>query len=212
MSLLQILLRKTIIILIIFLSLLTPAVLRAQSNQSAGINVGYRLLLESALSDAKTGTLKYIVWTEEDRFLPQIESELLATGLNWQKEIQSNSYGQKAYKLSTTFIILKEEERKAMVDYLKLSELLKKYQAQVFLEEDIEALINVENYLELNNSRLLQEIKIDGLISVAGYRPDLPGTVQAGKDLVNIQILTKENSGTLTAKTVLALPALMEEF
>lgn len=217
MPLYQVMIRKNIIWrsiigVIITLFFLTPALLSAQSAQFIPGNAEYSLLLESGLSKAETSTIKFIVWTEEALFLPQIEKKLQNTGYNWDKARVSNYYGNKAFKFSTSLIVQKEEEKEILADYLKLNNILKQYAADVYLEEKIESSINVENYFMQNNCQALQEIKDDGILSITGYRPGLPGSVRAGDDEINIQIITNEDSNTIKAKTVLALPALLEEF
>jgi len=204
--------RRIIISVIIILFFLTPALLSAQGNQFSPINDRYCLLLESGLSDAGKSTIKFIVWTEEGLFLPQIEEKLQATDYSWDQEIVSNYFGRKAFKFSTSIIVQKEKEKEVLADYVQLNGILKEYQAIVYLEEKIESSINAENYFALNNCRTLQEVKTEGIISTTGYCPGLPGTVRAGEEAINIQILTKEENCPMKAKTVLALPALMEEF
>lgn len=175
------------------------------------------LLLGSGLSDCQTAYARYILWTEEMGEVDNLLKRLEETGLLWKKEILQDTYGRQACKLSAGVIVEKSQEKDLVPKTLnKLGQIIKDSDVKIYFEERIEQEINLEDYFRAVEARTLQSYSTTNLKSLSGYFDGYSQCVQAGEDLINIQILgkkTKENTDfSDSGKTVLALPALLEEF
>ncbi|NLI91045.1 MAG: hypothetical protein GX434_02220 [Peptococcaceae bacterium] len=204
---------KKILLTVIFIMVfLTPTLLFAEVMKTTRVNTELPLLLNSGLADCNEAAVKYIVWTEDPGKTDEIENILPSTGLIWQKQILSDFAGKKVFQYMTAQKINEEEERQAFILYHSLYTVSMDGKAQVFFEERVGEAIHAENYFEYNHISRKQNIIINDMMSIGGFDQRLPGGVKAGEDKINIQMVTKGENKTGNGKTVLALPALMEEF
>ena len=79
---------------------------------------------------------------------------------------------------------------------------------QIYIDERVPQAIDISAYLSKTNALPAQWALSDSLVSIAAYQKNLPSTVMAGNDRINIQLLSRGNGG----QTVLAIPVLLEEF
>jgi hypothetical protein len=170
------------------------------------------LLLNSGLFDCQQATIKYILWTEENRELPPIEEILESSGLAWDKQVLSDFSGRNAYKYINETIIRKEDESQAFAFYHKLCERTSGHKVKVYFEEKIDAALDPNSYMEKNKAKIVEIIRLPGTISLSALHNGLPWTVIAGEENINLQLVTKSEAGPNCGKTVLAFPALLEEF
>ncbi len=199
------------ILLVIFLSLIISLTGFRHYNQDSRAQE-LPLLLNSGLFDCQQATIKYILWTEESGKLSEIEEVLESSGLAWHKQVLSDFSGKKAYKYLNKAIIEKEDEGRALAFYNKLSERTSDLKVRVYFEEKVDAVLEPNCYLEKNKVKIVQTVQMPGIISLCGFHYDLPLTVKAGRKNINIQLVTKNEAGSNRGKTVLAFPALLEEF
>lgn len=199
---------------ILLLIFLTPTILFADLKYPSRNCQGqeFPLLLNSGLIACEQATIGYIIWTEEMRELPAVEKKLESSGLAWHKLLLSDYSGRNAVKYSTQISMKKENEVQALECYHMLSEQLKGLKVRLYFEERIESALDLDAYLERSRIEAIQKVQTPGITSISGFCKSLPEVVKAGRENVNIQILTKNNVGTGTGKTVLAFPALLEEF
>lgn len=169
------------------------------------------LLLNSEFIDKDQALIHYIVWTEEEKMIPQIEKRLKSTGLSWNKTKLSDYSGRNAYKYSVMINILKEEEKEAFLLYRSLNTLSGK-KTKVFFQETIDTAMDVEAFFNSNHILVTQKIQACDIISLSGFDQRLSNERKISKDTINIQILSKPGKGSQAGKVVLALPSLIEEF
>lgn len=202
--------RKFLLISLFGIILLTPARLLAKG--AVQDHQELPLLLSSGLVSSTEGSLEYIVWTEEPGTQTYIEKTLEASGLAWNKKVLSDFSGKKVYQYTTEMAIKKEEEKQAVIFYNHLNTMANNGKIKVLLEERIDSRLEAEKYFTENQIAIKQKAAAEDLISISGYDPRIPCAVQAGKDRLNIQIITEKETKTRKGKTILAIPALMEEF
>ena len=190
---------------------LTPTILFAASYCFNQILARAPLLLNSKLTPAELATVKYILWKEDDGELAALETYLQDSGLEWEKETLRDFAGSKAVKYTAQICISQEKEYQALDFYHNLNLQAKRFKAQAYFAEWINFAVDPANMcLKLGITPHFW-VKTPGLVSWSGYHPALPGAIIADGKRINYQLLTTNGSRTVE-KTVLAVPALLEDF
>lgn len=167
------------------------------------------LLLNANALENEPAVVKYILWTEETNELPRLEKFLSGTGLKWSRDILSNYYGNKAYKFTAAIIVNKENEKDALTIYKNLQAGISGQTVKTYFEETINKGTNLELYFQ-GDREIIQKIELAGLTSATGYSKVLDTDYFLNKKKGNFEILTR--NGGIKKNTVLAIPALIEEF
>lgn len=204
--------RISIISMVLLFLLVLPVIGYAQikhTNQKAS---DVPLLLNSGLVQCEEAKGKYILWTEDSEELYWLEKLLQSTGLTWNKELLSDYYGRNAYKYVAVFDIQKENEGLAVEYYYSLHTSLKGTKVRVFFEERIDSALDSLLFFRNYNIPVIQKIQEEEIMSLSGFHRDYSEGVKAGTDQINVQLITRSGKGSGQGRSVLAYPALLEEF
>lgn len=201
-----------IILSILALLLLKGSVIKAGDDEfTAG---GKSYLLGSGLTDCQEAAVRYILWTEDDDQAHLIEDKLTAGGIQWLREDLQNAYGDKAVKFTISTVVDRQQEPEIdkMMAYLHRNFDKK---GKSFFEERINSSIDLEQYFELNEVRVDQSGQEGKIMVLTGWSAHAPVFPQEGAKF-NIEVLSTVQSlaadQNTQSKTILAMPALIEEF
>ena len=199
---------------VLLVILLTPTILLAEMKYSSQ---DFReqeipLLLNSGSVAGEKATVEYILWTEDVSELTKIEKILQSTGLVWHKITLSNYSERNAYQYMAEIEIKKENEEQALEIYHLLTNKIKRIKVRLYFEERVDSALDFDSYLKKSQIDIRQRVQLPDLISISGFHHDLRDVVKAGKQNINIQIMTKKGNESKKGRTVLAIPVLFEEF
>lgn len=172
------------------------------------------LLLESGLVQTDEGEISIVVWLPDDNKVGELQGLLAESAIDWGYKKEQTSSGATAVTIAgETKVGLKEEQEMKRV-YAALEDKAGAIGGRVYLEERVGEVIDGTAYMAKNGVEPLQWIKTGETWSWAGYaRGGAPG-VLAGKDRLNIQLLTRSGreEGQTEGQTLLAFPVLLQEF
>ncbi|WP_434510975.1 hypothetical protein [Desulfitobacterium sp. AusDCA] len=178
------------------------------------------LLLASGLTGASEAELRVTLWfKQEDKeaylnlinHLPQSDWEWKTIKQGVLSESKQNDLEpNQAITIHGYRLINKNEEAEVLSWYPAFSQQVQQAGGIAYLDERVSSGMDVEAYFSQNNITPKQWIISGKTSSLAGYSAGPFTTIQAGRDKVNIQLLSR--SSTRGENTVLAIPALLEEF
>ncbi|WP_425805983.1 hypothetical protein ACHOLT_04210 [Desulfitobacterium sp. Sab5] len=179
-----------------------------------------KLLLSSGLTGASEAELRVTFWFEQENEEAYVNllNQLPQNGWEWRtvkKEVinqteQNQSDKYQAITIHGYRLINKNEEAEVLSWYPAFSQQVQQAGGIAYLDERVSSGMDVEAYFSQNNITPKQWIISGKTSSLAGYSAGPFTTIQAGRDKVNIQLLSR--SSTRGENTVLAIPALLEEF
>jgi len=176
-------------------------------------HIARQMLLHSGQFDTRPAAVKYILWSKEEQALQVIEKKLKETGLVWHKNTLKNYAENKAaFQYSTMQTISKQEEKQALQKYFSLLKEFENLPVRIFFEERVDSNLNLDLYLKENKIEVKEKIRTPDTISITGYIAGLRPTIVAGPKTFNFQLLAKGQAVGSKEQTVLAIPALLEEF
>ncbi len=198
--------------LIILFILISPSFLFAELYKINNDRVfkDFTLLLNSGLTSCETSNVKYILWTEDRNELSTLNNIVQDSPLVWQKEVISDFRGVKVYKFFSENQVDKEEEKLIHTQLQYIEEQLKGSQILLYFHQQIEDRIDVWHYLSLNEIKKTQQTTTDKLLSITGYCNTISKVLYSNTFDTNVQLIT--NKQTNKGKTILAIPALLEDF
>lgn len=198
--------------LIILFILISPSLLFAELYKINNDRVfkDLTLLLNSGLTRCETSNVKYILWTEDRSELSTLNIIVQDSPLVWQKEVISDFRGVKVYKFFSENQVDKEEEKLIPTQLQYIEEQLKGSQILLYFHQQINEKIDVWNYLSLNEIKKTQQTATDKLLSITGYSNTISNVLYSNTFDTNVQLIT--NNQTNKGKTILAIPALLEDF
>jgi len=168
------------------------------------------LLLNSGIVEAKEAEVSVIFWFENEDTLLNLGTNKPMPNWVWDyKALQSES-GKKAVTVSGHCIVNKNEESNLYKWYTNMARQVSKTGGHIYLDERVPQIIDISAYLSQANAIPSQWALLGNTVSIAGYQNNLITGVMAGKDRINIQLLSRGNN--TKGQTVLAIPALLEEF
>jgi len=168
------------------------------------------LLLNSGVVMTKEAEVSVILWFENGEIPPEIWTKRPAPDWTWTYKESQTASGKVAVTLSGHRYMDKNEESNLYTWYTIMVRQLAQTGGRIYLDERVPQATDISAYLSEINALPAQWYLSGSLVSIAAYQKDLPTNVMAGNDRVNIQLLSrgKHNEG----QTVLAIPALLEEF
>lgn len=179
-----------------------------------------KLLLSSGLTGASEAELRVTFWFEQENEEAYVNllNQLPQNGWEWRtvkKEVinqteQNQSDKYQAITIHGYRLIDKIEEAEVISWYPAFSQEVQQAGGTAYLDERVSSGMDVEAYFSQNNITPKQWIVSGKTSSLAGYSEGPFTPIQAGRDKVNIQLLSR--STTHGENTVLAIPALLEEF
>lgn len=167
------------------------------------------LLLEYC-SYANEANVKVIIWFDNRDSAELFREELPSDNWHWEKAFHYTVEGKKITGLvgRTKVDRIKELELKKW--YFGLVSRIKDAGGKVYLDERINANIDIVAFLCKAGAEPEQWMIDGNTLSVAAMKSGLENNIYAGKDKVNMQLLTRISDGY--QQSVLALPALIDEF
>lgn len=174
-----------------------------------------QLLLNSGLADASEAELRITLWFEQknEAGYLNVMNNLPQNGWEWEtveKEGLSKTEPRQALAIHGQRQITRSQEAEVMAWFTALSQQVQQAGGQAYLDERVATGMDVEAYFS-ENSIIPKQWTVSGKTSsLAGYSKAPLPSVQAGRDIVNLQLLSR--CTVHGENTVLAIPALLEEF
>lgn len=163
------------------------------------------LLLNSGLVQTQKAELKVILWFEQEK--PSLETlNLPQEGWRWEEKTSS----AQACTITGSTIIDKKAESEIFAWYLDLAQKAQKLGGRAYWDERVSESMDLIRHAKMNDIQPYQSTFSRNTISITGRQEEIPTSIQAGEDLVNIQLLGRSNGKE--GKTALAIPVLLLEF
>lgn len=167
------------------------------------------LLLNSGLTTVQQAEVKIILWFEQKPF-ENIKQSLPQEGWEWKESEFKAPNGKVPYTLSGYKLICSEEEEQIFSWFRELTKKVQDYGGTVYLDERVPEGIDVIKYSVQQEVIPVQWALSENTLSITGFKNGLYPSIQAGDDLLNIQLLSLSNGDH--GKTALVIPVLLEEF
>lgn len=173
-------------------------------------NLEVPLLLNSGMVQARGAEFSVLLWSEDGTIPIDVMTQFPMPDWIWTQKDQQTNRGNIAATLTGKRVINQTEESLIYTWYTAMAPVLKKKGVQIYLDERIPEAIDISAYLTHTNALPSQWFLFGNLISIAGYNKNIDTNVTAGKDRINIQLLSRAQM--TDGNTVLAIPALLKEF
>jgi len=199
---------QTILVIMLMTLVFSLGFINMENPVSQKAEVKNPLLLNSGLVEAQEAEIRVVLWFAEGKPQKAFIKDLPQDNWLWQESGSPNSLTS-GYSLAGYTLVSPEEEAGLFAWYLELAQVVKAAGGIVYLDERIDENIDIIAFALKQNIQPQQYSLTEGVVSVAGWDESLGPEVLAGKDRVNIQLISKvEGKG----KTALAFPVLLEEF
>ncbi|AET70891.1 hypothetical protein Desor_5517 [Desulfosporosinus orientis DSM 765] len=197
---------------IIFLAVISIGAfnLRPMNDNTNDKNSEIPLLLSSGCTGIDYANVSLTLWFESPTIPEMIWTKKPTPDWRWVcKELKTASQ-QTAISLSGDDRVNKSQEKDLLKWYTTMAPIIEKAGGIIYFDERVPQVIDVAGFLSKENTKPAQWILTDNLMSVAAYQDNLKTSVLAGKDRVNIQLVSRRDSNN--GQTVLAIPVLLNEF
>lgn len=169
------------------------------------------LLLASGWAQSATAQIKIMIWFDNGEIPDTINSVLPISQWQWHEEIfRGPEYGKKTIVLIAAKEIDKAEEETIRIGYPAWVNQVKSAGGHIYIDERIPEEMNIAAYIRAAGATAKQCFSSERLQSIAALNESWGNDVMAGHDRINFQILTQKTMEG--GQTVLAVPALLEEF
>lgn len=173
-----------------------------------------QLLLNSGLTEANEAEVQIILWFEDGMQLSEASEindlELPQAGWEWRSVGKETGDSKQALSISGYRRVNEAQETQVLEWFEPFAQKVRHRGGIAYLDERVQDGVDVGAYLSQNGFEPKQWAISGTTASIAGWQSGFFPAVQAGRDSVNIQLLTR--STAQGGKTVLAIPALLEEF
>ncbi|WP_243454545.1 hypothetical protein [Desulfosporosinus fructosivorans] len=168
------------------------------------------LLLNSGEVHTKEADITIILWFKDGVIPLETWTKLPTPDWTWTYNELRTGSEKVAVTLSGKRLIDKDEESDLYKWYTTMNRELAKAGGLIYIDERVNQTMDISSYLSKTNAQPAQWALIDNMLSIAAYQRNIDADVLAGKDRINIQLLSrgKDTEG----QTVLAIPALLNEF
>jgi len=168
------------------------------------------LLINSGVVGAKKAEVSVVLWFENAELPLEIWTNTPMPDWTWTYKKSQTASGKVAVTLSGHHPMNKNEESNLYTWYTIMVRQLAQTGGKIYIDERVPQATDISAYLSKTNALPAQWTLSGSLVSIAAYQKNLPTNVIAGNDRINIQLLSRgrHNEG----QTVLAIPALLEEF
>ncbi len=173
-------------------------------------NTAVPLLLNSRVVQAKEAEVSVILWFENGDIPLEIWKNRSMSDWTWTYKELHTASAKVAVTLSGHRRVDKNEESNLYTWYTIMAQQLAQTGGRIYLDERVSQATDISVFLSKMNTRPAQWALSGDLLSIAAYQSDLPISVMAGQDRINIQLLSRGKNSE--GQTVLAIPALLEEF
>ncbi|KUO61988.1 MAG: hypothetical protein APF84_04990 [Gracilibacter sp. BRH_c7a] len=202
--------RKQIIWGLILIFLLSPSLVFAELSKINNSSKDFTLFLNSGITHCETATVKYTLWTDDSSELEVISKITQNSPLVWQKEVVSDFTGKKIYKYFSINRVDRKGEKLIFSQLESIERQIKGTGILLYFYQQVDEIIDIWDYLNLNKLRDKQKTQTDQLLSINGYSDIIGGIVQSSPFNTNVQIIT--NNQNKKGKSLIAIPALLDEF
>ena len=173
---------------------------------------GFPLLLESGWSNEPVARAQIVLWFDNMEIPATIRAGLPQTGWDWKESVQPGVNGHQAISLAGSRFVDKADETGLKQLYFELDRLARAAGGRAYLDERIAEGIDIAGYLSVTGAEPKQWSLQDGTWSLTAYVSGPEGGIQAGQDVVNVQLVRRGGEGSKAGVTALALPVLLNEF
>lgn len=160
--------------------------------------------------EAKEAEVKIIIWFDNQDSIEGFREILPLEEWHWEESVRDTPEGQKAISLVGQTKIDRLAEIQLKKWYFDWVGKINTAGGQVYLDERILETIDIVAFLSQSGAEPKQWMLAGTTLSVAALKPGLGRGVHAGKDQINMQLLTRSSGGH--QQSVLALPTLIVEF
>ena len=167
------------------------------------------LLMQSGLGTGQNAKVSVVMFLDR-KINPAALTGILPTGWSWHQVRQAKADGAEARTISAQRTITQEQEAQVFQTYLVLAEKMQAAGGHAYFEERIAESIDPVRYLARIGADPAEFAASGRLLSIAAWQKDAGTGVIAGADHINIQVAVR--SGRDGGETVLAMPALLQEF
>lgn len=168
------------------------------------------LLLNSGIVESNEAEASIILWFEEGDIPMEIVKKRPMADWVWTTKTLRTENGKVAKTMFGRHFVNKNEENILFTWYTTMAQELVKAGGKIYFDERVPQTIDVSAYLSKINAFPSQSFYLGNMVSIAAYDYDLNNGVRAGKDRINIQLLSRGKN--TEGQSVLAMPALLEEF
>jgi hypothetical protein len=158
----------------------------------------------------ETADVKVIIWSDNQDSSNLFKEELPSDNWHWEKVFRSNVEGKKITGIVGRTKVGRTEELELKKWYYEFAARIKEAGGKVYLDERINDNIDIVDFLCKAGAEPQQWMLDNTTLSVAAWKSDLGNNIYAGKDKINMQLLTHVSSEY--RQSVLALPVLIDEF
>ena len=193
--------------------LISPGLLFAElskNNKGNTFKENTPLLLTSGQTGAETSEIRYILWTDNASELSDLDEVINKSSYTWQKDIICDFNGNKIYKYIREEIVDKNQEHNIIENLNILEDQIQGKNIYLYFQQRINQNLDLESYLTAAGINRVQKVETNKIISITGYSDDISKNIRSGNTEINIQVLTRTSESA--GKTILAVPALLEEF
>lgn len=180
------------------------------TNNMKNKNSEIPLLLNSGCARADYAHVNLTLWFENPTIPDLIWTEKPTPDWQWVSKELKTTTQQTAISLSGEDIMNKSQEKDLLKWYTTMAPIIEKAGGIIYFDERVPEVIDVAGFLSKVNIEPAQWILTGNLTSVAAYQEALQTSVLAGKDRINIQLVSRGDSHK--GQTVLAIPVLLNEF
>lgn len=204
-----------VIVLLFFLTMCIggTGILSVGSERWEKINaqeVSVPFILNSGMVRAQEADVRVIVWFENIRVPDEIWTQGPLPDWRWTTREQQTVDGKTAVTLFGEGHLDKNEEKRIYTWYNSMSLFVANKGGRLYLDERVPEVTDISAYMSRVNAQPAQWSLSGQTFSIAAYQKALHTSVVAGHDRINFQLLSRGEKGK--GLTVLAIPALLEEF
>lgn len=168
------------------------------------------LLLNSGIVKSNEAEVSVILWFEHGNIPADVIKNRPLPDWTWDIKQLETENGQEAVTISGHSNLNINKERNLYTWYTNIAQELTKIGGRAYLDERVSQQLDISAFLSKINAQPAQWDLSGNMLSIAAYQNSLNTYVMAGKDRINIQLLSRGRNAD--GHTVLAIPALLEEF
>lgn len=168
------------------------------------------LLLNSGEVQVEEAEISVIIWFEGGNIPPEVWTNKPTPNWVWTYKELSGGSNNKAATLAGQCRLAKNEEDIFAEWYAAAAREAASYGGIIYLDERVDEALDIAAFLSKANAEPVQAARIGNLFSLAAYQNNIGPSVLAGRERINIQLLSRGDN--TVGQTVLAIPALLKEF
>lgn len=168
------------------------------------------LLLNSGEVQTREAEVSIVLWFENGDIPDRTWTNLPTMDWKWTYNELQTGPENIAITLSGHQLINKNEEIDLFKWYTNMQQEFARTGGLIYIDERVDQAMDISAYLSKTNALPAQWALIGNMVSIAAYQNNFMTSVLAGQDRINIQLLSRGKNNE--RRTVLAIPALLQEF